>query len=129
MVLNRKTTRTFHRTLYATELESVTLFKRKDDQRGGVITTYVLYQCRWSRVHKQGQILGGDFSTGEYKELHIPVIELDRVGVPYINAADKFLDEQGRYWEPESDSAMRIQLFRNHWCVMCHMTKGLQLQP
>lgn len=124
MVLNRRTTRFFHRTLYATELESVTLYKRKDDQKGGVIVTHKLYGCRWSRVHKQGQILAGDMSTQENKFLHIPVIALEQVGVPYINAADQFLDEQGRLWEPESDSPMRIQLFRNHWCVFCKMIKG-----
>ena len=127
MVLNRHTTRTFQRTLYATILESVTLFKRKDDQKGGVINTYVLFGCRWSMVHKSGQIIDGDFATGERKRLHIPIIEMERVGVPYINAADKFLDEQGRYWEPESDTEITIKLFLNHFCVDCKMTKGLQL--
>ncbi len=127
MVLNRRTTRTFHRILYATELESVVIYKRKDDQKGGVIVAHRLFQIRWSRVFKQGQIIAGDMSTAEIKTLHIPVIEMERVGIPYINAADKFQDDQGRFWEPESDSPMRIQLFRNHHCIDCKAFKGLIL--
>ena len=119
MPLNKRNTKTFHRVLYSTEMESVTLLKREDDQREGVVTSLILYQCRWSRIFKQGEPYQGDMFSDHTRVLHIPRVELDRVGVPYINAIDRFIDEQGRWWQPESTTLIRIQLFENQLCIAC----------
>ncbi len=119
MPLNRSTTRVFHRVLYATELQTLTLIKRGDDQREGVQVTYLLYECRWSRIYKTGEPYQGDMVSDHRRLLHIPRIELDRVGVNYLNPIDRFVDQEGRYWQPESTTLLTLQLFENHYCVQC----------
>lgn len=127
MPLSDKNVRTFHRTLYAGQLQSVTLHKRHDDMAQGTITVFKLFQCRWSRIFKMGETLAGDMLTAHRRQLHIPRIEMDRVGVHYINPTDKFIDKQGREWQPESPQQIVIQLFEQHVCCDCLMVKGLEL--
>lgn len=119
MPLNKRTTRVFHRYLYATELQSVVLIKRDNDQREGVQKTLQLFNCRWSRIYKTGEPYQGDMSSSHTRELHIPRQELDRVGVAYLNAIDRFVDQDGRYWQPESTTQLTVQLFENHCCLIC----------
>lgn len=119
MPLNKDNTRTFHRTLYAGQLETVTLLKRDDDQQEGTVRSVVLFDVRFSRIRKAGQPLRGDVSTGLFREIHIPRIQLDRVGVAYINVLDRFVDQSGRTWQPETDQPIQVKLFENHVCVMC----------
>ncbi len=119
MPLNKQNTRTFHRTLYGTILESVTLLKRGPDQQQGTVTAYGLHQCRWSRIYKTGQPLQGDMSSNHRRTLHIPVIELDRIGITYISAVDRFVDQDGRFWQPESYNTITVKLIENHMCVDC----------
>ena len=119
MPLNKTNTRTFHRTLYAGILEKVTLLKREDDLRQGTVTSYTVYQIRWSRVYKSGEPFQGDMHSDHRRTIHIPRVELDRIGVAYINPADRFVDEQNRIWQPESTTQIVIPLFSNHICVDC----------
>lgn len=119
MPLNAKNQRTFHRRLYSGILQSVLLLKRNNDQQEGTVTSYRLFQVRWSMLHKSGQPIQGDMSVGSNRSAHIPRCELDRVGVWYINALDRLVDKQGRYWQPESDSEITVKLFEDHICVDC----------
>lgn len=119
MPMNRRNTRTFQRRLYAGELETITLLKRNDDQQQGVVTKYTLFGCRKSRTFHSGEPIAGDIASNDHATWHIFRIELDRVGVDHINAADRIVDKFGRYWQPEANTEIRIQLFENVIDVDC----------
>ena len=119
MPLKRWNSRTFHRRLKAGQLETVVLLKREDDQREGIVVSLVLYQCWWSMIFKSGEPLLGDMSSAHTRLLHLPRCELDRVGVAYVNAIDRFVDEQGRYWQPESTTQLVVKQFEQQMDVAC----------
>ena len=121
MPLNKHNQRVFHRTLFAGILESVTLLKRGDDQQQGTVRSILLFQCRWGLITRTGETIQGGMLSDHRRTLHIPRVELDRcnVGVQYINPADRFIDEQGRHWQPESTTEIREKLFEVHVCVDC----------
>lgn len=119
MPLNRHNTKTFHRTLYAGELETVTLYKREDDQKSGKYHKHQLFDCRWSTMQKTGEPIQVDLSSGDARTLHVPRIEMERVGVRYFSALDMFVDAEGRWWQPEAPHTRTVKLFQNHWCVSC----------
>ena len=127
MPLNERTVRTFHRTLYAGILQTVTLQKRKDDQKQGTVTSYRLHGVRQSLIDKTGETLEGEMIADQRCTFHIPRIELDRVGVHYLNPMDNFIDKKGRRWNPESPSLITEKLFEQHVCVDCLMLQGRQL--
>ena len=119
MPLNSRNTRTFHRALAGDIDYKVTLLKRGDDQRQGTVRALVLFQCRRSRIGKTGETLQGDMVSSHVVTWHIPVVELNRVGVAYLNALDRIIDEQGRYWQPEGTTNIDVKLFENHIDVFC----------
>ena len=123
MVLKRSTTRTFHRRLYAGELEKITLLKRDPGQRSGVRRAITLFQCRRSRVSKSGQDLQGDMTSNHRTVWHIPRVELDRVGVAYLSNLDQIVQtipqERNWTWQPESDVPIDVKLFGNMVSVAC----------
>jgi hypothetical protein len=120
MPLTKQSTRTFHRTLYAGELQSIVLHKRGDDQLQGQVAQYVLYDCRRSFITKAGEPLLGDMASSHRVYWHIPRIELDRVGVNYINAADRIYDpEEDITYQPESTTIIYVKLFGNMVKVEC----------
>src|SRR5438552_1028660 len=108
--MNRNNTRTFHRHLYAGMLESVRLLKRDDDQKQGTVRAIILFECRRSRIIKTGEPVQGDMSENHHTVWHIPRVELDRVGVAYLNAADRIVQlegaEKGFTWQLESDNGI-----------------------
>ena len=124
MPLSPQNTRNFHRHLYAGQLETVTLIKREDDQRMGTTRKYKLYGCRWSRIQKTGEPIEGDMSSNLARLLHVPRTELDRhsIAVSHLAAADRFVDKQGRYWQPESTTMLTFKLWENHVCLECLRT-------
>lgn len=119
MVLRKLNTRTFHRSLYAGLLETVTCLKRDDNQRQGTVRAVKLFDCRWSRITKGGQPVRGGMTSDHQRELHVPAIEMERAGVRYFSALDRFVDKEGRYWQPESGDTLTAKLLENHWCVPC----------
>jgi hypothetical protein len=121
MPLNKRNTRTRHRVLYGGQLESVTLLKRDDGHlRQNVVTTYTLFQCRWqSPLSRSGQNLDGDITSYNSRTLIVPQVELYRVGVKYVSALDRFVDEQERTWQPESNTDIDERLFLNYWKINC----------
>lgn len=120
MPLNKRNTRTFHRRLYAGQMESVTILKRDDGQRQNVVTTHTLFQCRWrSPTSRSGQILDGDITSSHSREIAIPTVELKRVGINYLSALDRIVDEQERVWQPESTTTINTKLFENFTNVLC----------
>lgn len=119
MPLNPRNTRTFYRTLYAQEMETVTLLKRKDDMLQGTVTKYKVFNCRHSVYTKTGESIEGE-ATSEFRVTwHIPQVELDRIGISYLNPLDRIIDKKGRYWQPESGETLTRKLWEGHYCVGC----------
>ena len=111
--------RVFHRRLYGPLLESVRVLKRKDDMEASVVTNFVLYECRWSIIDKHGQPIQGDMSSEHFRTLHIPNVQMERNQISYFNVLDRFVDIQGRYWQPESGETITSKLQEAHVCVAC----------
>ena len=119
MPMNARNQRTFHRTLYAGMLEKITLLKRNDNQQQGTVRAITLYQCRRSMIFKKGQTIAGDELSDHRVTWHIPRVELDRVGVAFLNPLDIIKDNKNRYWQPESPTTITVKLFEVHVCVDC----------
>lgn len=120
MPLNQSNCRTFTRKLFAGQLRTITLLKRDDDQREGVVTSYVLYECRRSLITKSGEPLAGDMSVDYRTVWHIPRRELDRVGVNYINVLDRIVDNVEKItWQPEAQEEISNKLFSNEIDIQC----------
>ena len=127
MPLNQRTTRTFHRTLYATELKSIVVLKRNVDQGQGTVTKYNLFQCRRSFISKTGEAIYDDETSQHSCIWHIPRIEMQRVGLTDINSADRIIENtdyaptttKQRWWQPESTVGVDIKLFENQLRVQC----------
>ena len=121
MPIDQYTTRNFHRRLYspAGMLETVTLYKRGDNQLQGTVVSLPLYNCRHSRMEKTGETVQGDMNAFNRCVWHLPVEELDRVGVNYLNPLDRIVDKRGWWWQPESDTEITLKLIQNHVCVVC----------
>lgn len=123
MVLRRSNTTVFDRCLYAGETEKVRLHKRSDDQRQGTITAYILFNCRHTHVVKDGETIDADTSSGMRTTWYIPLRELRRHGITYLNATDRIEQivgrEAGRQWIPESDTSITESLFGNMLVLDC----------
>lgn len=124
MPLNKRNTKTFHRYLYAGQLEKITLLKRGDDLQEGQLRSLTIYQARRSMISKRGEPLQGDMAVGTAAVWHIPRSELERVGVQHINVLDRFVDYSGpeglpRYWQPESGQNILVKCFEQHYTVDC----------
>lgn len=120
MVLNRHSTRTFHRRLYSTELQSITLLKRGDDLQQNIVTKYQLFQCRRSYITHTGETIQGSMAGSDTVIWHIPKIELGRVGVAYLNDLDRIVDPiLNQTWQPEAGNPIQIKLFGNQIRITC----------
>lgn len=119
MPLNKRTTLHFHRILYATELETVTLLKRNQDMNAGIVTSYKMYDCRWGQTIKTGEPLQADMLSNHRRAIHIPRLELKRIGIQDISPLDRFIDVEGRYWQPEATTHITLKLWENHMCIDC----------
>lgn len=122
MPLNRYNTRHFHKYLYGPGiLETVVLLKREDGMNAANVTRVTIYNCRWSAVTKRGQQLDGDVQSDHRRNLHLATSDLNRAGVLHINPLYRFIDKEGRYWQPESDDLIKVPLMLNHMCVPCQI--------
>lgn len=124
MGIDPTTTRTFHRTLYAGMLQTVTLLKRNDDQQQGTIRSVSLFECRQSMVFSDGEIIHGDEQVNTRCVWHIPRITLEAAGVDHIMPADRIVNLTASfgvrgYWQPEATTETIRKLFSNHYCVHC----------
>jgi hypothetical protein len=130
MPLNPRNTRVFHRTLFSQQMKTVFLLKRGDDQNQGTVTQYKLFNCRRGKIFKTGEPHQGDMVSDHMCTWHIPRVELDRVGVRYLNALDRLVeitDDWGnrldqseyRYWHPEATTNIDVKLFMNHIDLQC----------
>lgn len=127
MPLRKENTKHFHRGLYAGQLETITLLKRNDDMDASVVTAYKVFDCRWSSIDKSGQPIAGDEATNHFRTLHIPTIELSRIGVLHINVLDQFKDKEGRTWQPETNQKIEAKLWENHVCIFCRRCDGVKV--
>ena len=118
-IITRSLTRSFHRSLFTGKLETITLRKRGDNQQQGTVTDYTLNECRHGMIWKTGETIGGDMVSDHKTTWHIPRAELDRVGVAYLNSTDRIVDNQGRVWQPESDTLITVKLLEGHVDVDC----------
>ena len=117
MPLNKNTVRTFNRRLYAGILEKVTLYKRDPLLNSGTVTKYCLFDCRFSQSQKSGEQIEGSMGAKEFRVIHIPRIEMDRVGITFFNAGDTFEDVEGRQWRTLAPETITTKLFQQHVCV------------
>ena len=117
MPLGPHNTKTFHRTLYSGILQTVTVLKRNPDQQQGTIRAVRLFECRWSKTFQAGEPVAGIVASEDHRVLHIPRIELDRAGIEYFQADDRFVDQEGLTWQLESTNTVTTKLFLNHMCV------------
>ena len=125
MPMNRRNTKVMHRRLMADIDLVVRLHKRGDDQRQGTVRALILYQCRRSRIGKTGETFQGDMVSDHRVVWHIPVVELNRVGVQYLNALDRIEEIRGpgavpgRFWQPEGSTDLDLKLFENYYDIYC----------
>lgn len=119
VLISPQNTRTFHRTLFAGMLETVTILKRNDNQQQGTVRTLIAHQCRRSKIAKAGQSIQGDMSTDHNTIWHIPITEMERLGINYFNVLDRIVDGKGRYWQPERGQTIESKLFENHTDIFC----------
>jgi len=113
-MIDKSKQRVFHRTLYAAQLQTVTLLKRDDDQRQGTVRSIILYETWRSSIYKTGEPLQHDMVSDHRTVWHLARVELDRIGVAYISPIDRIVDDQQRYWQPESTTNIDIKLFELH---------------
>lgn len=119
-MLRKKTMRNAHRYISSGRQERVEVLKRDDDQRQGTVTRYLLFQCRWApRIDRTGEPIQSDMLVDHSRILHVPVVELKRVGINHINPADRFIDIEGRYWQPESSTDITEKLYSLHLDIYC----------
>lgn len=120
MPLNKRNTRSFTRRVYGGKLESVILYKRNDDQQQGTVTTYKLFRCRVGKITKSGETIQNEMTSNHRARWHIPLSELRRVGIAYLNPADRIKQiKSGRIWQPESTTLIEQKLFENEVDVDC----------
>lgn len=124
MPLNKRTTRVFYKWLYRTEMITITLLKRNDDQQQGTVAAYKLFNCRFSDLHKKGQAILGEMSSVFYSRLYIPDRELARVNIQYLNVLDRIIDTKNRTWQPESGELIDDKTFENMWGIDVLMLDG-----
>lgn len=119
MPLRENNTTVFHRCTYAGELEKITLLKRENDQRQGIVRSVILFQCRRSMIFKQGESIQNAMMVDHRCVWHLPKNMMKRAGVQYINSLDRIVDRKNRYWQPESTTLITEKLFGNHFCIAC----------
>lgn len=119
MPLNPKNTRTFTRRLYGTILERVELLKRDDNQRQGTVRSLILFSCRRGQITKTGETIQADMNANHSTTWHIPLRELNRVGVAYLNPLDRIIDKNGFWWQPEGTTNITQKLMLNEVDVDC----------
>ena len=123
MPLRRNNTRSFYKKLYAGELEKITLLHHSDDFHASTITAYVIFGARRSSIVRLGEPIQGEMLAYHNCVWHIPRMELQRVGVNWINMIDTIVQmegaEKGNQWRPEADTKIDHRLFSNMIDVAC----------
>ena len=119
MPIMKKNQRTFFRSLYCGETQTVILLKRNNDQGEGTVRAITLFDCRRERTSKTGQPIQNEMSVAEFTTWQIPSFELDRNGVNYINVLDRIVDQHNRYWQPESGQSIDVRLFEDWVFINC----------
>ena len=115
MPLNARNTKDFYQVMIADQIESVILYKRGNDQLEGNVIEYKLFRCWWGPdTQKSGQPIEEDMATNHTIKLTIPLDQLKRVGINYLNVLDRFKDKKGRVWQPETRQSLNSELFENY---------------
>lgn len=117
MPLSKRNSAVFHKTLYAGQLERVTLLKRGDDQSEGQVIAYELHSCRRGNLSKTGEAIQGEMAVSHSAQWIIPCTELRRVGVNYINVLDRIVDQFNMWWQPESPNNITLSQFDNYYLI------------
>ncbi len=101
--------------------QNLTLLKRLDYPNRSTIVAYKLFNCWKSTIRKYGEMLetGGDQSVSMLVTWHLPMLELKRHGVKYINSLDRIAEETGRYWQPEATTVIVYDLLENYQDIEC----------
>jgi hypothetical protein len=124
MPLNRSNMRPFFRKLYAGLTLTVTLLRRGDDLRQGVVTKYTLFNCFRGPIHVANETIQRDMSADVRAAWTIPRQELERVGVWYLNNLDRIIDYDSpqklpRWWQPEAPTGIDVKLREDVITLAC----------
>lgn len=125
MVIRRENQGGIHHKLFAGIVQNITLLKRGDNFTASTVTAYKLFDCWKGTIRKYGEMIGGAFQDGDQQASHmttwhIPVIELKRIGITYLNPLDRFVEENpNRYWQPEATTIIVFNLIENFFDVEC----------
>ncbi len=126
--LRRETSRTSTRKVFGPGItETVTLLKRDDDQRQGVVRALTIYGARRSAIAKGGETIQGDNTVDHRTVWHLPLRRLQEVGVAYISALDRIVQtreglEKGWTWEPEGTTMIDVKLLGAEIDLACLRT-------
>lgn len=119
MPMNKRNTRDVARTVYCGMTETVTLLKRGNDQKQGTVTAYRLFRCRKSLVTKTAETIAGEESANHRTIWHIPLNQLELIGIKYLNVLDRIVDKSGAYWQPEATTVITTKLLGNEIDLEC----------
>lgn len=119
MPLRASMLRVLHRPLYGGKLQKVTLLKRGNDMQEIQMVRHVLFQCYKSAVVKTGEQISQDMSSEVRTVWLLPRVELDRIGVNYINNLDIIIDKFNRWWQPEATTQITEKLLGQFIEIQC----------
>lgn len=120
MSLNKINTRRAYARQYRGQLQKITILKRDDDQREGVVRAITVFNCRRSSINKTGEQILGDMTSDHQVTWHIPTYELNRMGINYLNSLDRIVDPIDNVtYQPESTTNIDIKLFGNQYDIAC----------
>lgn len=117
--MNSRNQQSFHRRLFSGQNETVTILKRDDNQGQGTVRAVKVFQVRKSMLYKTGETIQGEENSNWRTTWHLPLVELKRAGIAYINPADRIVQKDGNHWQPESTTMITTKLMRQHVDVEC----------
>lgn len=125
-LIRRNNSKTYHRRVFAGQLQRLTLIKRDDDQQEGTQRTLTIFQAWRSEVSKSGEPIQAGMAATQTVTWYVPKTELDRVGVDHVNVLDRLIDKQygTGVWQPESDQQINTHLWGNYVEVNCVSLKA-----
>lgn len=124
MPLNRRNTGDRARVTHAgADVQELTLYKRGDDQQQGTVRTVRLFTCYRDSITRSGQTLRRRLTVDGKTTWHLSKAELQRNGVNFISATDKFYDPVGGdWWTPYAEQTITEPVLSGTVDIECKMT-------
>jgi len=127
MPLNRRNTKNNARVHRGgVNIQKITLYKRGDNQKQGVVVAHELFTCWRDLITVTGQTLVTARAVNVRTTWHIPRAELNRNGILTVNATDKIYDPlEGIWWTPYASTTITESMFGNMVAIDCYRTDPL----